>query len=103
MSTTVNSQDLLHPSGTCTCGREGQCAWCNEHCQLCGTEASNEIHHQRLCGQLYGREILLSGLSPGEGIQAVCLLELGHEGDHGRYKIGPHPFTSIAEATEACF
>lgn len=28
--------DPLHPNGRCSCGGEGQCAWCRSICQLCG-------------------------------------------------------------------
>jgi len=28
--------DPLHPTGRCTCGGEGRCAWCQEVCACCG-------------------------------------------------------------------
>jgi len=27
---------LLHPSGACTCGGDGECDWCRTHCAGCG-------------------------------------------------------------------
>lgn len=98
MSAAIDSMDLLHPSGACTCAHEGQCEWCRQHCLHCGAEESNEIHHKQLCGQFYGRELLLWGMMPGDGMRAACMLELGHEGDHDDPEMGPHPFLSVAEA-----
>lgn len=38
--------DPLHPTGRCTCGGEGRCAWCAEICQTCGgTAVADEPWH----------------------------------------------------------
>lgn len=94
--------EALHPSGACVCAHEGQCEWCQKHCLHCGALEGNEIHHKETCGKPYGRELLLWGMLPGEGMQAICMLETGHEGEHDDPEMGPHPFLSVAEAARNC-
>ena len=38
--------------------------------------------HREICGQFFGREILLPRAEPGTGIRACCLLFKHHEGEH---------------------
>jgi len=36
---------------------------------------------RRICGKLFGEELLLPGMKPGTGMYKCCLLWSGHEGD----------------------
>lgn len=93
----VDITPLLHPSGACTCAHEGQCEWCHKHCLHCGAEETHEIHHTQICGEPFGKEILLWGMMPGDGMQAICMREAGHKGEHADPEMGPHAFESVAQ------
>lgn len=37
---------------------------------------------RKVCGAMFGREILLTGMAEGTGMRRCCLLFAGHEGEH---------------------
>lgn len=53
----------LHPTGRCTCGGEGRCAWCSRPCPACGVPTIEHgdtcISMQRACSRCGGLQNVL--------------------------------------------
>src|SRR5512139_403655 len=53
----------IHPTGRCTCGGEGRCAWCSRPCPACGVPTIEHgdtcISMQRACSRCGGLENVL--------------------------------------------
>ncbi len=71
------SDSAMHPTGACTCGGEGECEWCEDHCISCGSELSGEPcrpcsgtgeQFHPLSGTWWGR----CRLCDGKGTQLWC-------------------------------
>lgn len=89
-------QDILHPTGSCTCHGEGKCEWCKTRCISCGATEDDQIHQVSSCGRPFGREILLPGMKERIGLRAFCEKFRNHDGECGRSEFGPHPFVSMS-------
>lgn len=61
------TQAVLHPSGECTCGGEGDCEWCRTHCLQCGMglpDGSNSCMNSKCAPLGVGAALGNLGLDP---------------------------------------
>lgn len=79
------AESALHPTGRCTCGGEGRCAWCQEICERCMGD----------CYEYPCNACNSTGLKDG----GVDYEALGYPETEFRYT--PHAFETLVDQVES--